>query len=159
VGDEERERGTPRPPGNDAQHSARTGAAQPAAHTGRALRILVADDERNVRRSLSLLLRSAGHAVVECEGGREAVERYGRDWREIDVVILDLTMPDLSGGEVFTAIRAANPRAPVVVSSGFGLGGGAESLAREPGVLALPKPYTSEELKRVLAEVVGSRAD
>ena len=84
------------------------------------LRVLVADDDANVRRTLALLLRGEGHAVVECAGGREAIERFARDWREIDVVILDLMMPDLGGADVLARLRAANPRARVIVSSGYG---------------------------------------
>jgi two-component system cell cycle sensor histidine kinase/response regulator CckA len=117
------------------------------------LRVLVADDEANVRRTLALLLRGEGHAVVECAGGREAIERFARDWREIDVVILDLMMPDLGGADVLARLRAANPRARVIVSSGYGPG------TREAPALAdvhwLHKPYTAAELARVLAAAAG----
>jgi PAS domain S-box-containing protein len=123
-----------------------------------ALRILVADDERNVRRTLALLLRGGGHAVIECEGGREAVERYRLAWRDLDVVILDLMMPDLSGRETFAALRALNPHARVIVSSGFSEGRDVETLAAEAGVSFLPKPYTAADLERALAEASGAPA-
>jgi PAS domain S-box-containing protein len=116
----------------------------------RPLRVLVVDDEPNVRRSLGLLLRSAGHQVVECAGGREAVERYARDWRDLDVVILDVMMPDLRGREVFARLRAANPNVRVIVSSGFSVGE-EDALAAEGGVELLPKPYTADQLARALA--------
>jgi PAS domain S-box-containing protein len=130
------------------------GSTPPVAERA-GLRVLVGDDERNVRRSLALLLKGSGHSVIECEGGRETVERFRREWREIDVVILDVMMPDLSGREVFAALRATNPRVRVVVSSGFSAGGDLEALAREDGVLVLPKPYTAAELHRALAEASG----
>jgi two-component system, cell cycle sensor histidine kinase and response regulator CckA len=129
----------------------RDGSAPPAA--AEPLRVLVADDEANVRRTLALLLRGEGHAVVECAGGREAVERYARDWRELDVVILDLMMPDLGGADVLARLRAANPRARVIVSSGYG------PATREAAALGdvhwLHKPYTAAELARVLATAAG----
>jgi CheY-like chemotaxis protein len=117
------------------------------------LRVLVADDAPNVRMTLALLLRGEGHAVVECAGGREAVERYARDWREIDVVILDLMMPDLGGADVLARLRAVNPRARVIVSSGYGRASSEDSALAD--VLWLNKPYTADELARVLAAAAG----
>jgi CheY-like chemotaxis protein len=87
---------------------------------------------------------------VECAGGREAVERYARDWRDLDVVILDVMMPDLRGREVFARLRAANPNVRVIVSSGFSVGE-EDALAAEGGVELLPKPYTADQLARALA--------
>lgn len=120
----------------------------------RSLRVLVADDEANVRRSLALLLRSHGHTAVECAGGGEAVERFAREGRDIDVVILDLMMPDMNGGDVFARLREANPRVPVIVSSGFGTSE-ADALLGGEGVHVLPKPFTTEELARALAAATG----
>jgi len=120
-----------------------------AASPHRSLRIMVADDEPNVRRSLGLLLRGFGHAVVECSGGREAVERFAREGREIDVVILDVMMPDLGGKDVFARLRETRPDVPVIVSSGFGAGE-ADAVLREADVHFLQKPYTSEQLARAL---------
>jgi PAS domain S-box-containing protein len=132
--------------------------APPRAGPAGPLRILVADDERNVRRTLALLLRGGGHTVIECEGGREAVERYRLGWRDLDVVILDLMMPDLSGRETFAALRALNPHARVIVSSGFSEGRDVETLAGEDGVSFLPKPYTAADLERALAQAIGAAA-
>ncbi len=129
------------------------GDAVPPA-PGRRLRVLVADDEPNVRRSLAILLRSAGHTAVECAGGREAVERFARDAKEIDVVVLDMMMPDLGGREVFARLRATRPDIPVVVSSGFGAGE-IEPLLQEGSVHFLQKPYTSEQLARMLSAATG----
>jgi PAS domain S-box-containing protein len=134
-------------------------AAEPAEASGgdpapaRALRVLVADDELNVRRSLGLLLRTAGHEVVECAGGHEAVAAYAAAWREVDVVVLDVMMPDLGGREVHARLRAIDPDVRVIVSSGYSEGD-ASALADEPGVQLLEKPYTSDELSRALAAAI-----
>jgi PAS domain S-box-containing protein len=133
------------------EEEARADEPAASARAGeRPLRVLVADDEPNVRRSLGLLLRLGGHSVVECAGGREAVEVYARAWREIDVVILDVMMPDLGGRDVYARLRAANPDVRVIVSSGFSVGG-IDALARERGVQVLQKPYTADQLARALA--------
>jgi CheY-like chemotaxis protein len=118
------------------------------------LRVLVADDEANVRKTLGILLRGSGHAVVECTCGRDAIERYAREWRDVDVVILDVMMPDLAGAEVLAHLRRVNPSARVVISSGYGAGtiDGAEH------VHFLPKPFTSEQLATALAAATRTAA-
>ncbi|HYG70164.1 MAG TPA: response regulator, partial [Anaeromyxobacteraceae bacterium] len=116
----------------------------------RPLRVLVADDELNVRRSLGLLLRTSGHSTVECAGGLEAVETYARAWREIDVVILDMMMPDLGGREVHARLRETNPDVRVIVSSGFSVGS-IDAVGGQHRVQILQKPYTADQLSRALA--------
>ncbi|BDG09998.1 hybrid sensor histidine kinase/response regulator [Anaeromyxobacter paludicola] len=133
---------------------ARAAAPEPSP----ALRVLLADDELNVRRSLGLLLRSCGHEVVECAGGAEAVERFRADQGALDLAIVDMMMPDMTGREVVARLREIRPGFPVVVSSGLGAGAEHDALRTEPGVWFLPKPYTSEELESTLLEAAGRRA-
>jgi CheY-like chemotaxis protein len=122
----------------------------------RPLRVLIADDERNVRFSLGLLLRTGGHEVVECSNGADAVTRHRADPDRIDVVILDMMMPDMSGKEVLARIREVSPDVPVIVSSGFSAITDAAGLRGEPAVFYLPKPYTTEQLERALAEACSA---
>jgi signal transduction histidine kinase/CheY-like chemotaxis protein len=123
---------------------------QPAST--RPLRVLIADDERNVRLSLGLLLRTGGHEVIECGGGEQAVRTYQAEADRIDVVVLDMMMPDMSGKEVLAKMRDVTPDVPVIVSSGFSAGSDLEALRGEPAVFYLAKPYTTEQLERALAE-------
>jgi PAS domain S-box-containing protein len=127
------------------------GGERDARHPARPLRVLVVDDEPNVRTTLCVLLRAHGHSAVECDGGHAGVARYAEDWRGIDVVILDMMMPDLRGEEVLARLRAVNPQVAVIVSSGFSVP--AEPGARSPAgrVHFLQKPYTFEELAAALA--------
>jgi signal transduction histidine kinase/CheY-like chemotaxis protein len=118
----------------------------------RPLRILLADDERNVRLSLGLLLRASGHEVIECAGGEQAVSTHRASGDRIDVVILDMMMPDMSGKEVFARMRALTPDVPVIVSSGFSAGTELEELRGERGVFYLAKPYTTGQLEQALVE-------
>jgi CheY-like chemotaxis protein len=135
--------------------AAERGARRPSP----SLRVLIVDDEPNVRTTLSVLLRAHGHSAVDCDGGHAAVARYARDWREIDVVILDMMMPDLRGEEVLARLRAVNPQVAVVVASGFGVP--AEAGARNPGgrIQFLQKPYTYEELAAALAAASTPRTE
>ncbi|HET7753443.1 MAG TPA: ATP-binding protein [Anaeromyxobacteraceae bacterium] len=122
----------------------------------RPLQVLVADDEPNVRKTLGILLRSSGHYVLESTCGREAIDRYRREWRAIDVVIVDAVMPDLGGGDVLAQMRTINPAVRIVLSSGHS----AEALdvdGADDGVVFLQKPYTSEQLAAALADATRQR--
>ena len=135
------------------------GTVREAEDGARALRVLLVDDELNVRRSLGLLLRTGGHSVVECAGGGEAVERHRAERGDVDVVILDMMMPDMTGREVFARLRAEDPRIPVIVSSGYsgGADADADALRSERGVFFLNKPYTTDQLERTLAAAARAR--
>jgi PAS domain S-box-containing protein len=143
----------PPPPEPDRTRKVACAGKKPA----RPLRVLLADDERNVRLSLGLLLRTSGHEVIECQGGAEAVARHREAGRGIDVVILDMMMPDMSGRDVFARLRATDAGLPVIVSSGFSDGTELDALRGEPGVYYLAKPYTAEQLERALADACALR--
>ena len=84
-------------------------------------RILVVDDDPDVRSSLGRILTTAGHEVILAENGAEATRR----WRELgaDLVILDVFMPDMDGLETVAALRAHAPRLPIIAMSGGGATG------------------------------------
>jgi class 3 adenylate cyclase len=96
-----------------------SGAATPAAATPG--RILVVDDSLLNRQTLGRLLGGLGHEVIEADNGRVALDLLGDDGAGIDVVLLDLVMPELDGFAVLAAIRGdpALARIPVIVVSGL----------------------------------------
>ncbi len=108
--------------------------------------VLVVDDEAQVRQVTSRMLGRWGLNVVPATGGREALEIFRTRHRDLDLVLLDLTMPDMAGEEVYAAMAEIDPGVPVVVASGYG----AEELARRfPGgeaEHALQKPFRPAEL-------------
>ncbi|MDJ0521306.1 MAG: PAS domain-containing protein [Planctomycetota bacterium] len=83
------------------------------------LRVLVADDDEMVLQVSTLMLESAGFEVVVACDGQEAVELFREQADEIDLVLLDMTMPRLSGEEAFRELREISPDVPVVLSSGY----------------------------------------
>jgi two-component system cell cycle sensor histidine kinase/response regulator CckA len=108
--------------------------------------ILIADDEELVRRAARAALHAAGYRILEAEDGLAALDLFRRYGDEIALVLLDMTMPILSGDEAVHHIMKIRPDAVVVASSGYG-----ELEARRrfegTGVRAfLQKPYSSEQL-------------
>ena len=81
--------------------------------------ILVVDDEALVLEVTQEILESRGFAVLTASGGSEALELFARHRADVVAVVLDMTMPEMDGEEVFRRLRQIDPRAPVVMMSGY----------------------------------------
>jgi signal transduction histidine kinase/CheY-like chemotaxis protein len=108
-------------------------------------RILVVDDEAMIRRLAVMTLQGRGYRVLEAADGQQAVDVYTRERDRIDLVILDLSMPVLSGHETFRLLLKLDPRVRVLFASGYS----AEQLSDlEQELMAgfVSKPYRPHEL-------------
>ena len=107
-------------------------------------RVLVIDDERVVREHVRRALSLRGYSVSEADGGTAGLARL--EARDVDVVLLDLTMADMDGVEVIQALRARNDSVPIVLSSGY-LDEDSERELQQHAIQGfLRKPYRLEEL-------------
>jgi CheY-like chemotaxis protein len=119
------------------------------------IRVLVIDDEAVVRRNLRRVLELRGHVVEEAADGLSGLASL--DAFQPDVIVLDLTMPDMDGAEVLRRLRAGGSRVPVVLSSGY------MEIALERGLDGtafqgfLTKPYGVTELLDELERVLTPR--
>ena len=121
---------------------------------------LVIDDDDDVRTLAEDVLRRAGMTVLTAADGHAGVRLFGLHADSIDVVLLDRTMPALSGSEVFEAIRALRPEAKVVLASGYSEEHVTAELAGRGLAGFLHKPFLPETLlARVRAAIEGSPAD
>jgi PAS domain S-box-containing protein len=112
--------------------------------------VLVVDDEPLVRAFAREGLKALGYQVWVAENGKQALQIYEQHHKEIDCVLLDLIMPELSGLETFRRMRAVDPQARVVFASGYSTG---EILRDAPDARSaafLGKPYTLGALSMVL---------
>ncbi len=116
--------------------------------------VLIVDDEAPVRRVFSRVLEHAGYRVLTAELGAVGVELVRRHGDAIDLVLLDLTMPELSGSATFDAMRAVRPDLRVVVCSGYGPDGQARELLARGCVAFLQKPFTAPELTALLRSLL-----
>ena len=128
-------------------------AAQEPKLTGT---VLVADDEETIRGIARAALERAGFAVLTTADGRECVEVFRKRRDEIDVVVLDLTMPVLGGTDALRELHAIRPGVPVILSSGYTEEDASARTGDEGGAVAfVQKPYRPSELVASVRAVLG----
>ena len=132
------------------------GAAPPAAPAAalprRALRILLVDDEEEVRAALAEMLATRGHTVLTAGGGAEALRRLEDD-PGVDLVLTDLVMPAMTGWELAGAVKARRPHLPVGVVTGWGDVPETTTGRRTAVDFVLSKPVTFEALDDAVARL------
>ena len=114
----------------------------------------VVDDEPAVASVAESMLRGAGMQVLVAHGGAEALDLYREHGRGIDVVLLDISMPERTGPETLADLRTVDPDVRAVFSSGYPEHSIAAQLAEEPDLLFIQKPYRGEELLEVMRRAV-----
>ncbi|MER3425146.1 MAG: two-component system response regulator [Nitrospiraceae bacterium] len=123
---------------------------------GRMGRVLLVDDEEQVREPISLILRRDGFEVVEAENGEQAIQALnaGDNPLMVDTILCDIRMPKINGTEAIAYFRAQYPTVPVVVMTGYPDIELAVSLMRQGVRDYLVKPVSKEELLTVVRKSV-----
>jgi|GEM_PF-384753 len=119
--------------------------------------VLFADDEEPLRRLGKTFLERLGYKVYVACDGEEAVRLYREHIKEIAAVVLDMTMPKMSGRQAFRKILEINPAARVILASGYTQEGTPEELVREGAAGFLPKPFTIYPLATSLRKALDVR--
>jgi len=119
--------------------------------------ILLVDDEDLIIDVGTQLLSQMGYRVLVAKTGREALSCYSANAGVVRLVILDMIIPDMSGGEVFDAIRRLNPQAKVLLSSGYGLEGEASEILKRGCNGFLQKPFRLDQLSNQIRDIIYSR--
>ena len=137
-------------PAAAAQQPSAPSAAAPTPNAAAAHRrgrtILVVDDEESVRKTVDAMLTREGVALRFAADGLAAVEEYREHHHTIDAVLLDLTMPRLSGTEAMERMLAINPHARVLLMSGFDEHVESARHAQRGQIGFVQKPFTSQAL-------------
>lgn len=108
--------------------------------------LLVIDDEEPVRDAVTDILSTEGMTVLTASDGMEGLQRLREHADRIDLILLDLTMPGMSGAEAFKSIRQLNGRLPVIVSSGYSEQESMERFTESGPTTFLQKPYSFDQL-------------
>ncbi len=119
--------------------------------------ILVADDEDDVREVVCAMLQSFGYGVIEARDGVEAVERFRERLPEIDLVLLDLMMPRMTGDRVFAEMRRISPGVRAILASGYDESGRVREIVAGGFGGFLQKPFRRSELGRKIEDVLGNK--
>ncbi|HEV8432197.1 MAG TPA: sigma-54 dependent transcriptional regulator [Thermoanaerobaculia bacterium] len=123
--------------------------------TERSLRVMIVDDEEVLRDVLEVVLRREGFDVVLAASGEEALNLLDGD--EVDLVILDVMLPGISGIDTLRAIRIANPTLPVVVITAFSSIDGAIEAMKFGAFHYIPKPFKNEEVVLTVNKALEQR--
>jgi two-component system, cell cycle sensor histidine kinase and response regulator CckA len=115
---------------------------------------LVVEDEDALRDAVSRMLRKRGLTVIEAVDGRVAVELFRDRASEIDVVLLDMTLPGMSGREVFDAMQEIRPGVKVVITTAYSQETALTSLGGQRALAYIQKPYQFGDLFALLRETL-----
>lgn len=110
--------------------------------------VLLVDDEEVILNVGQAMMEKLGYQVIIANGGCQALDILRRRADDIDLVILDLIMPDLNGGKTFDGIKAIRPHPPVLLSSGYSMDGEAEKIIKNGCNGFIQKPFNISELSR-----------
>jgi two-component system cell cycle sensor histidine kinase/response regulator CckA len=127
--------------------------------TDRTLRILFVDDDPSIREVASRQLAAAGFEVTLAGSSAQALAAATDPGTELDLAIIDIVLPGMSGPALARRIRAVRPRLPVLFASGYAepSGGALDvgDLGLEEGVALLPKPFTAGRLVAAVRATIG----
>jgi signal transduction histidine kinase len=117
--------------------------------------ILVVDDEDHVRRVAEQYLRQDGFRVLTAADGADGLRTYQQNAGEIEVVLLDMTMPVLSGAAVYRRLRELNPHLAIILTSGYDEEEVLQQFPDNERAAFLQKPYRGEDLTAKVREILG----
>lgn len=116
--------------------------------------ILLVEDEEIVRDLAASLLMDFGYEVITATNGKEALKIYQRHRERIALVILDFLMPEMDGRQCLNQILKLDPKAKIIIVSGYGADGTADRMLKEGARKFLDKPYEAMNLLQVAREVL-----
>jgi signal transduction histidine kinase/CheY-like chemotaxis protein len=119
--------------------------------------VLVVDDDELVVRSTTRLLQSLGFETLEARDGAEAVAAFEEHRTQIDVVLLDLVMPNVSGTQTFHILKKLDPQVRVLLTSGYTDHQNVDTLLERGACGFIPKPPQASTLGSVITELLGKR--
>ncbi|MFC1564671.1 PAS domain S-box protein [candidate division KSB1 bacterium] len=116
--------------------------------------ILVIDDESHVRIITEHMLKTLGYTVLLAEDGKRGLKLFKKQVEEIDLVLLDMVMPNMAGKETYLEMRKIKPDVKVLLASGFSQNGKANEILNE-GVLGfIQKPFKIQELSTIVSQIL-----
>ena len=116
--------------------------------------VLLVDDEDMVLDVGERMLKNLGYEVLLAEGGREAIELYNKNLDNIAMVLLDMVMPDMGGGETYDRMKEINTDIKVLLSSGYSIDGQATEILKRGCDGFIQKPFHMQELSQRVRKIL-----
>jgi two-component system cell cycle sensor histidine kinase/response regulator CckA len=118
--------------------------------------VLLVDDEDVILDVGRDLLEAMGYRVLVARDGKEGIEVYKKNRDEIDIVVLDLVMPYMGGGEAYDRMKEINPDIKVLLSSGFSIDGESTEILERGCEGFIQKPFKMKELSHAIRQILGT---
>lgn len=122
--------------------------------TGQGERLLVVEDDRVTREALGEVLGSLNYEVILAQNGQEALRVLEQQRKRVDLILSDLIMPEMGGERLFDVLRKRYPQIPVILITGYPLGGGTRHLFDQRLTTWLTKPLTAEAVAQAVRKVL-----
>ena len=117
---------------------------------------MLVDDEKSIRKSLSLQLNHLGFEVIIASNGEQAIEIFQSQKKQIKVVLLDLVMPVMDGSECFARLRHLDPLVKIVLMSGYSHMDQVKNMIKLGVSGFLQKPFKLSDLSNILSNLIDS---
>jgi len=116
--------------------------------------ILLVDDEDSVMEVTAQMIERLGYTVIRARSGREAIERFRENYDRVSLVLLDMIMPEMGGGEVFDELKRISRHVKVLLASGYSMQGQAREIINRGCIGFIQKPFNMEDLSSKLRSVL-----
>ncbi len=119
--------------------------------------VLLVDDEEMILEVGRDLLEAIGYRVLLSRGGKKAIEIYERNRGEIDIVVLDMVMPNMGGGKVYDRMKEIDSNVKVLLSSGYSINGEATEILKRGCNGFIQKPFSMKVLSGKIKEIMDRK--
>jgi DNA-binding NtrC family response regulator len=117
--------------------------------------VLLVDDEEIVIGVGRQMLEKLGFSVLTAENGKEALDVYKNNQNDIDLVVLDMIMPDMGAAETYAELQSVNPAIKVLLSSGYDAGQQTSELLTRGCCGFIQKPFNMQSLSEKIEEILN----
>ena len=117
---------------------------------------MVVDDEKSIRKSLSLPLNHLGFEVITASNGEQAIEIFQSQKKQIKMVLLDLVMPVMDGSECFNRLRQLDPQVKIILMSGYSHKDQVKNMIKLGVNGFLQKPFNLSVLTNAVSNILDS---
>lgn len=119
--------------------------------------VLLVDDEEIIQKVCKELLEAIGYRIFTAKDGKEALKLYKKNQDKIDLVLLDMTMPNMSGSEVYDRMKEMNPNIKVLLSSGYSIDGEATEILERGCNGFIQKPFNLNALSQKIRKILEKK--